>query len=166
MRIAMLALALTLAISGPVTAGPFEDGMAAYDRQDYVLAVQWFRKAADQGNDNAQFLLGVMYRNGEGVPQDYALSVLWFRKAADQGDASAQFNLGAMYHVGLGVPKDYTLAYMWANLAAAGAPGRAQPAYLREMAQKARDATASRMTPAQIGEAQRLSREWKPTGKR
>ena len=63
----------------------------------------WYRKAADQGIAEAQFNLGVMYRDGQGVTQDYAEAVKWFRKAADQGNADAQFNLGVMYRNGEGV---------------------------------------------------------------
>ena len=82
----------------------------------------------------------------------------WYRLAADQGDAGAQFNLGIMYANGEGVPKDYVLAYMWRNLAAAGA----SEADIREKAAKAREALAGMMTPAQVAEAQRMSREWRP----
>ena len=84
-------------------------------------------------------------------------AVKWYRLAADQGNAKAQTNLGVAYAAGQGVPKDYTLAYMWSNLGAAGG---------NELGGKNRDALAALMTSAQIGEAQRLSREWKPTGKR
>ena len=66
----------------------------------------------------------------------------------------AQFNLGAMYANGQGVPQDYVRAHMWFNLSAAqGNQGAA----------KNRDIAARRMTPAQIAEAQKLAREWKPT---
>ena len=58
-----------------------------------------------------------------------------------------------MYHRGDGVPQDYVLAHMWSILAVAqGAKGAAF----------VRDAAAEKMTPEQIGEAQRLAREWKP----
>ena len=63
-------------------------------QQDYQQAVQWYRKAAEQGNADAQNNLGLMYANGQGVKQDYQQAVQWFRKAAEQGDASAQINLG------------------------------------------------------------------------
>jgi hypothetical protein len=53
MRVAMLVSAFARAISGQVTAGPFEDGMAALERLDFVQAAQWFRKAADQGHASA-----------------------------------------------------------------------------------------------------------------
>ena len=59
-----------------------------------------------QGNASAQFNLGLMYANGDGVPKDAAEAVKWYRKAADQGNAHAQFILGVMYANGEGVPKD------------------------------------------------------------
>ena len=40
--------------------------------QDYAEAVTWYRKAAEQGDADAQYNLGVMYAKGQGVPQDYA----------------------------------------------------------------------------------------------
>ena len=53
-------------------------------------------QAAAQGNAAAQYNLGVMYANGEGVPKDDAQAVQWYRKAAEQGDAKAQYKLGVM----------------------------------------------------------------------
>ena len=156
MRAAFVAMMLVL-LAGPVAAGPVEDGLSAYNRQDYVTAVQMWRPIADLGDADAQFALGVAYDNGQGVPKDYVQAVKWYRLAADQGNAKAQTNLGVAYAAGQGVPKDYTLAYMWSNLGAAGG---------NELGGKNRDAVAALMTSAQIGEAQRLSREWKPTGKR
>jgi len=79
--------------------------------------------------------------------------VTWFRKASDQGDAIAQNNLGVMYYNGWGVPQDYVSAHMWFNLAAAGG---------QEGARKNRDLIMAIMSPAQIGESQKLAREWKP----
>ena len=69
-------------------------------RQDYAQAVQWYHKAAEQGDAEAQFNLGLMYAKGQGVRQDDAQAVQWYRKAAEQGIAEAQFNLGLMYNQG------------------------------------------------------------------
>ncbi|WP_148132454.1 tetratricopeptide repeat protein, partial [Neisseria sp. HMSC074B07] len=66
-------------------------------------AVQWYRKAAEQGLADAQYNLGMMYANGQGVRQDYAEAVRWFRKTAEQGLAEAQYNLGLAYEQGQGV---------------------------------------------------------------
>ena len=112
--------------------------------------------AADQGDAAAQNNLGRMYDGGHGVPQDYAQAVVWLRKAAEQGSALGQVNLGTMYDHGHGVPQDYAQAHMWYNLAASSAEDDAA----RNEAAKVRDLVATKMTPAQIAEAQRMAREW------
>jgi hypothetical protein len=81
--------------------------------QDAAEAVRWYRKAAEQGDADGQFNLGVMYANGRGVAQDAAEAVRWYRKAAEQGDARGQFNLGWMYANGRGVNKDAAEAVRW-----------------------------------------------------
>ena len=83
---------------------------AAYARADYAEAVRSYRLAAEQGNAQAQTNLGLMYGNGEGVPQNFAEAVRLFRLAADQGLAWAQTNLGLMYVNGQGVPHNYAEA--------------------------------------------------------
>ena len=109
-----------------------------------------YRAAADKGEAWAQYNLGIMYANGEGVPEDDATAVKWYTKAAEQGDAAAQNNLGVMYEDGHGVPQDNVMAYMWWNLAAAQGDENA-----KENKGKLQDS----MTSAQIEEAQTLSRE-------
>ncbi len=101
-----------------------------------------------------------MYRNSQGVPQDYKQALSWYRKAAEQGNAVAQNNLGNMYSSSQGVPQDYVQAHLWSNLAAAGFS--AAMVDMRNEAADNRDRIAAKMTPAQIAEAQRLAREWKP----
>lgn len=88
-----------------------------------------------------------------------------YRTAADQGDADAQYALGDRYGEGKGVPQNYVRAYMWYNLAAsqyASSPHYELYERDRESVEKLRDVLARKMTPAQIAEAQRLAREWKP----
>ena len=80
--------------------------------------IKQLRLAAEQGHASAQSNLGVMYANGEGVPQDDQEAVKWYRLAAEQGGASAQFNLGNRYANGQGVPQDYQEAVKWYRLAA------------------------------------------------
>ena len=62
--------------------------------EDDAEAVKWYRKAAEQGDADAQSNLGGMYANGWGVPEDDGEAVKWYRKAAEQGHASGQYNLG------------------------------------------------------------------------
>ena len=131
----------------------FEDGAEAYSRGDYATALKEWKPLAEQGQASAQSNLGVMYDNGQGVPQDYAEAVKWYRKAAEQGNAGAQNNLGVMYANGQGVPQDYIQAHMWWNLSAAQG---------NKVAVQNRDLIASKMSPEQVAQAQRLAREWKP----
>jgi uncharacterized protein len=148
------ALMLAVSFAGSVAAGPFEDAAAAYRKGDYAAALGIIRPLAEEGNVAAQFNLGVMYQLSHGVPQDNEAAVSWYRKAAEQGLAEAQYNLGVMYANGEGVAQDYAAAHMWFNLAAASR---------NKNAVKARDIVAAQLTPAQIAEAQKLAREWKPT---
>ncbi len=90
------------------------------------------------------------------MPQDDAEAVRWFRKSAEQGNATGLNNLGVLYSIGQGVPQDYVQAHMWINLAVSRSP----PGEVRDKAAALRDGLASKMTPAQIAEAQRLAREW------
>jgi Sel1 repeat-containing protein len=76
-------------------------------------AVRWLRRAADQGNEKAQYNLGWMYYRGQGVPQDYTEAFRWFRKAADRGDSAAQSTLTVSYFKGRGVRRNYTEAICW-----------------------------------------------------
>ena len=109
---------LALGLFGVAAAGPLEDGEAAYQRGDYAAAMSYWRPLAEQGDATAQSNLGVMYANGQGVPQDYPQALIWTRKAADQGDAAAQNNLGVMYRDGQGVALDYAQAAIWFRKAA------------------------------------------------
>jgi TPR repeat protein len=83
-----------------------------------IEAVQWYRKAAEQGNAVGQANLGYMYETGRGVIKDDAQAVQWYRRAADQGNARAQTNLGVMYENGRGVSKDDAQAVQWYRKAA------------------------------------------------
>ena len=55
----------------------------------------WYRKAADQGDADAQYILGYCYETGAGVPKDTAQAADWYRKAATQGHTNARQGLGA-----------------------------------------------------------------------
>ena len=117
MRLLKLLLILFVCAAGPAVAGPFEDGVAAHDKGDYAAALRLWRPIAEQGDASAQYNLGQMYRNGQGVPQDYIQAHMWFNLATAQNDANAAKN---------------------------------------------RDIVAAKMAPAQIAEAQKMAREWKP----
>ena len=84
----------------------------------FQTALKEWKPLADQGHAGAQFFLGLMYGNGEGVVEDDAEAVRWYRLAADQGGADAQLNLGLMYAIGEGVVEDDAEAVRWYRLAA------------------------------------------------
>lgn len=87
--------------------GLVDDGGAFSD------AVHWYRMAADQGHAPAQFRLGELYENGDGVPKDAAEAFRWYRRAAEQGFARAQFNLGGAYQRGIGTAANAEEAARW-----------------------------------------------------
>jgi len=149
--------------------------------------VIWYRKAAMQGNANAQLNLGVAYALGLGVPQDYAEAMKWDRKAAIQGNAGAQLEIGVMYENGQGVPQDYTEAMKWHLKAAMqgnadaqtrlgviyanglGTPQDYQEAYAwlnvaaaqgHQDAAPIRDDVAGKLTPSALLAAQQLSKRY------
>ena len=88
-------------------------GKEAYYKKDYIIAFQYYEKASEQGDSDAQNYLGWMYLNGYGVTKDYEKAVEWFRKSAEQGNADGQNNLGFMYYKGYVVTKDYEKAVEW-----------------------------------------------------
>ena len=111
LRAGLVGLALLLA--APAAGQDFSKGLETYDRGVYATALREWRPLAEQGDAVAQYNLGLMYGNGQGVPQDYAEAVKWYRLAAAQGNAGAQYNLGLMYGNGQGVPLNNIKAYMW-----------------------------------------------------
>ena len=117
--------------------------------QNAKEAVKWYRRAAVQGDANAQNSLGYMYDNGKGVLEDDKEAVKWFRKAAEQGFFGAQKNLGLMYFKGEGVPKDHVTAYAWWSIAANGFA----------QVKGVKDLLAKTMTPDQIAKAEALAKE-------
>ena len=106
--------------------------------------------------ERTQFNLGVMYDNGQGVPQDDKEALRLYRLSAEQGDAIAQYNLGVRYSKGQGVLQDYALAHMWWSIS--GSKGNKDAVTNRNVVEK-------RMSPSQIEKAQELARNWKPKTK-
>jgi TPR repeat protein len=120
--------------------------------KDKAMAQHWWERAAALGDVRTQVALGVLYRDR----QDYGQAAQWFEKAAAQGEAYAQLNLGGLHESGHGIQQDYVHSYMWYSLAARG-----EPEYGHYINQKL-ERLQRTMPPAQIIEAQKLVREWKP----
>jgi TPR repeat protein len=86
-------VALLLGSGTHALAGPWEDGMVAYNRGDYLPAIRLIRPLAEAGNPKAQNQIGLMYRKGEGTAQSPARAFMWFSLAAKRGDAKAKAGL-------------------------------------------------------------------------
>jgi TPR repeat protein len=156
-------VAQALGKSGAVqTGGVYRVGFPRTDLQvsldgvahDEAAAMAWFRKAAEQDHANGQFSLASLYYGRK----EYSPAASWYRRAAEQGNALAQIRLARMYAEGTGLARDDIQAFKWFAVAAT----RGADSYARANAIKGRDTTAMKMTPAQVGEAERLVREWKP----
>lgn len=113
-----LTLLLCLFASLPVRAD-FNDGVVAYLMGQYDTAYATMRSLAESSNHAyAQYYVGMMHLNGQGVAQDYEEAASWFRKAAEQSISQAQYKLGNLYLNGQGLPRDYEFAYSWFRVAA------------------------------------------------
>jgi hypothetical protein len=85
----------------------------AYDRADYRSALAVWLPAAEEGDADAQMLVGEIYEHGIGGEPNYVAAAEWYLRAAEQGNARAQFNLGTLHEQGLGVPVDRLQALNW-----------------------------------------------------
>lgn len=77
-----LIIAMLIVTEG-AAAGPFEDGVAAYNNHDFGSALSLFRSLAERGDARSEVYLGYMFGIGEGVAQDDSQATKWFRLAAD-----------------------------------------------------------------------------------
>ena len=114
-------------------------------------ALEWYRKAALQGDPEGRYKLGLCYDQGLGVPKNITLARQWYRKAAEDGNPGGQYELGNCYRLAKGGPVDLVSAYLWYNVAAAAG---------NESAKSARDAISYRMTKGEILRAQSLSQRF------
>jgi len=140
----------------------YEDGFGV--NKDSKEGLRWVRMAANQGVAPAQGDLGDRYSKGIDVPRDFAEAFKWYSRAARQGDATAECSLGLCYENSQGVPQNYVEAYKWLNLSAAqthdAVIGVDKDSVEEVHPRKILDALTKLMTPYQIVEAQRLSREF------
>ena len=129
----------------------YQDAVDAFKRGDYATALKVLKPLAEAGEARAQYTLGRMYQDGQGMDgQSDEVAVQWYRLAAEQGHGAALNGLGYMYRNGKGVTLDYIQAHMWWDIAASQrANHAAQNLYdLRKL-----------MTPADIATAEDLARE-------
>jgi TPR repeat protein len=96
----------------------FDEGIAAYQNQNYATARRELEPLARKGDATSEAVLGTMYYLGQGVQKDLEEAIRWLRPSAEQGNVVAQGLLALMYHGGQGVPQDFIEAMKWCRLAA------------------------------------------------
>ena len=164
----------------------YEEGTDAFDRGDYLIALQEFQALAEQNDPRGQYGLGVMHDIGEGASENPKEAAKWYRLAAEQGYADAQNNLGVMLNNGDGVARNYEEAMKW-YLAAAESENRDAPNNISVMymsgvgvrrdfvkavtwfliagkgdpeAMSNKNFLVKRMTINEIGQAENMAKEW------
>ncbi len=143
---------LGLGLSLPTSAG-FNEGVAAYSRGDYASALREWYVPASQGEARAQYNIGVMYYKGIGTRRNLNEAAKWISAAAKQENGAAQLYLGVMHSLGEGVPQDLVLSHSWLDRAIMNLPEGPD----RIEAIRQRTFVESKLSPAQISEAQRIA---------
>ncbi|WP_417454697.1 tetratricopeptide repeat protein [Kiloniella sp.] len=95
-----------LGVFALVTENP--DGFEAYEQGDYIVAREALIPVAEDGNDEAQYILGQIYEQGLGVPKDPDMALKWYRLAADQGHRQSLVKLSEIINQKLGQGSDST----------------------------------------------------------
>ena len=90
-------IAFLMMLAAPISAQDFYKAVKAYENGDFASALKEWRPRAEGGDSAAQYNLGMMYKNGEGVHKDYKEALKWYRIAAEQGFLIAPYNLGLIY---------------------------------------------------------------------
>ena len=93
--------------------GNYMEAVSLFNNNEYDKAYVLFLKEAGIGNAKAQYFLGYLFENGQGVDKDYKKAYEWYLKAAEQENARAQCYVGYLYCIGKGVNLDYKKAYNW-----------------------------------------------------
>ncbi len=124
---------------------------------DQDMASRYLR-AAQSGEDEAQFYLGALYSAGIGVPRSDEEAFRWFSRAAAQGHSHAMLILGGLYAVGRGVQKDNIQAYKWAYLV----NGASRVEEFRNGSRQLIGVLEGRMSPEEINYARSEAGRWRP----
>jgi uncharacterized protein len=85
LALALLVVGTGAALPEEESVAPFYKGVEAYRTRDYDAAASWFLQAAEQGDSEAQFLLGRMHYDGSSLAVDYVAAYQWFAIAAQTG---------------------------------------------------------------------------------
>lgn len=117
LRMGILSALISL-VGGGQAMSDTAKGIAAYQRGDYARAMKELQAAAEKGDEQAYYNLGVAYAEGKAGPRDMAKAIAAYRKGAEGGSVLAAFSLGQIYRKGDGVAHDYSQAAKWYEAAA------------------------------------------------
>lgn len=104
-----------------------EECYVRYSKKQFSEALSPCTQAAEAGDLKAQFTVGEMYADGDGVSKDLDVAFGWYMRAAEKGHARSQQRIAVAYAFGLGgAKKDEAKAVEWLKRAAEGGDKRAQ----------------------------------------
>ena len=144
----IIAVLISLVAMPVAFASDLKAGDTAYKKGDFKTALHHWQPLAEQGNKDAQFAIGTLYNDGQGIAKDYKKSLYWYTKSAQQGHQNAQAMLSMMHFQGKGVSEDHTLAYMWGHIASHNGS---------KQGQKMVDLLGIALSPQDIKKAQEMS---------
>jgi hypothetical protein len=116
-----------------------------------------YERAAQAGDDDAQFYLGAFHSAGVGRPRSDQEAFRWFQRAADQGHSHAMLLVAGLYASGRGITKDNVKAYRWAHIVASASKVEEH----RNGARQLMSLLMKRMTSDEIGQAVVAARAWR-----
>lgn len=176
-----------LLCAGLCAAADFASAKRAYQEKEYGTAFAELMPLAEQGNPDAQLLLGRMYWAGQGVQKDDRQGLKWVKASATQGNADAQFFIGSYY---LLPRRDVAEGLRWLKISAEQGNQDAQllvgKSYLAALPELPRDpvqgemwlrlaakdnlpfyesqlvAAEKEMSPEEIAKGKALAAAWKP----
>jgi len=124
------ALAALLSVTSTnVAFADFERGLGLYQSGDVVGAAEEWKADAENGNVVASFLLGHLYKSGNGLTKSDRLAFPYFLQAAQRGHPAAQLETAKYYYFGneeAEIDQDYVEAGLWFDKAALNFSGEAQ----------------------------------------
>lgn len=96
-----------------IQASDFDKGLESMNNGDYAIAYCLWQPLAQLGHPDAQYNIGWLFANGNGLRVDVKKAVQWWKKAAENGYLDAQFAIGLAYTTGEGIKADTNKAFKW-----------------------------------------------------
>ena len=130
--------------------------LALYNKGQYAEVAKTLKGLAEAGHQGAQELMGIMYRQGQGVDKDPVKAFNLLSKAAESGRPLAEHHLGVMYYMGEGADKDPVEALKWLHIAILHYPDGPE----KDRAKQDRDNIYTQLTRRDKDRALLLARDW------